>query len=169
MPLTIDSSWLGFISHELGHYYFGTLFNPNSALRWMFLEGMTEYLAWQYIRLKLGEEEYKIKINLAILQPDLFKNLIPIFRIQNNSDINEDYRYLYIPLLLTALEKQIGIQKIWNWLSFILNDKTATSDYTYFKNSLLSPGVAESEFLDFENKYINSGNAVDNVLAAVKE
>jgi len=53
-----DNSNIEYFAHELGHYYFGTVIVPNSELRWVFLEGLTEYLALQTVKEVLGEESY---------------------------------------------------------------------------------------------------------------
>jgi hypothetical protein len=57
--LTIDTAMFSYIAHELGHYYFGSLFYPNSDLKWVFLEGFTEYIALQFVKEKFGQEAYK--------------------------------------------------------------------------------------------------------------
>jgi len=86
-----------------------------------------------------------------------------------NSEIDETYRYYYVPLLVTALEKEIGKEKVWNWLRTVLkSEKSVKTDYEYFKTSLVKSGIKEIEFKNFEEKYILSEKAKENVNKIVK-
>ena len=163
-----DKANLEFFAHELGHYYFGTSFVPNSDLRWVFLEGLTEYAALQTVREVLGEENYKNKINKYIKDfSDFIPKPLPTIK---NSEIDETYRYVYVPLLITALEKEIGKDKVWNWLRTVLNsDKLSKTDYTFFKSSILKSGITANEFKNFEEKYILSTDAKDNILKIINK
>lgn len=99
-----DNSNIEYFAHELGHYYFGTIIVPNSELRWVFLEGLTEYLALQTVKEVLGEESYQTKIDTYLKET---KDYIPkSLATIKNSEIDETYRYYYVPLLITALEKE---------------------------------------------------------------
>jgi hypothetical protein len=162
-----DSSNIAYFAHELGHYYFGTVVVPNSELRWVFLEGLTEYLALQTVKEVLGEESYQRKLDdyLKHTQDFIPKSLSVI----KNNEIDETYRYVYVPLLITSLEKEMGKEKVWNWLRTVLNvEKLTKTDYGFFKNSLIKSGIKESEFKQFEEKYILSENAKENVHKTVK-
>ena len=162
-----DNSNIEYFAHELGHYYFGTVIVPNSELRWVFLEGLTEYLALQTVKEVLGEESYHKKID-AYLKGTI--DYIPkSMATIKNSEIDETYRYYYVPLLVTALEKEIGKEKVWNWLRTVLkSEKSVKTDYEYFKTSLVKSGIKEIEFKNFEEKYILSEQAKENVNKIVK-
>ena len=162
-----DNSNIEYFAHELGHYYFGTVIVPNSELRWVFLEGLTEYLALQTVKEVLGEESYQKKIDAYLKET---KDFVPksLSTIKNN-EIDETYRYYYVPLLITALEKEIGKEKVWNWLRTVLNsDKLVKTDYAFFKSSLIKSGIKESEFKNFEEKYILSEKAKENINKVLK-
>ncbi len=167
-PVAIDSSYFSYIAHELGHYYFGTLFSPNSDLKWMFLEGTTEYISLQYTRAVLGENEYRKLIAKYIVEVKDMKGYIPLRDIKQSDEITEDYRYRLVPLLLTALEKQIGIEAVWVWLSSVVKDRAATTNYAYFKNSLLKAGMSETAFAAFEARFIVNDKAVENLIAEAR-
>lgn len=162
-----DNSNIEYFAHELGHYYFGTVIVPNSELRWVFLEGLTEYLALQTVKEVLGEESYHKKID-AYLKGTI--DYIPkSMATIKNSEIDETYRYYYVPLLVTALEKEIGKERVWNWLRTVLkSEKSVKTDYEYFKTSLVKSGIKEIEFKNFEEKYILSEQAKENVNKIVK-
>ena len=162
-----DNSNIEYFAHELGHYYFGTVIVPNSELRWVFLEGLTEYLALQTVKEVLGEESYHKKIDTYLKGTIDYipKSMATI----KNSEIDETYRYYYVPLLVTALEKEIGKEKVWNWLRTVLkSEKSVKTDYEYFKTSLVKSGIKEIEFKNFEEKYILSEQAKENVNKIVK-
>jgi hypothetical protein len=160
-------SMMEYISHELGHYYFGTVFCPNSDLRPFFSEGLTEYLALQTTKEVIGEENYKKKIESYLKRTkDFTPKPLSIVKV---NEVDNTYRYDYAPLLITALEKEVGKEKVWNWLRTILNsDKQVKSDYEFFKSTLLKSGITEKEFKSFEDKYILSENAKENVYNSVK-
>ncbi|HEX9980605.1 MAG TPA: hypothetical protein VGB50_08560 [Flavobacterium sp.] len=162
-----DDTKIEFFAHELGHYYFGSVLVPNSELRWIFLEGLTEYAALQTVKEVLGEDNYRKKIERYLKDTNdyLPKSLATI----KSAEVDPTYRYIYFPLLLTALEKEIGKDKVWAWLRTVLNsDKQVKTDYDFFKNSLIKSGVKENEFKNFEEKYIVSENAKENVFKIVK-
>ena len=162
-----DNSNIEYFAHELGHYYFGTVIVPNSELRWFFLEGLTEYLALQTVKDVLGEESYRAKIDTYLKET---KDYIPkSLATIKNSEIDETYRYYYVPLLVTALEIEIGKEKVWNWLRTVLkSEKIIKTDYDFFKSTLIYSGIKESEFKKFEENYILSEKAKENVKKIVK-
>lgn len=162
-----DSSIIEFYAHEFGHYYFGTYFNPNAELKWMFLEGISEYISLQATHEILGKKYYNESIQNYIEQIR-DSDILPL-NLVKESDIDETYRYNYIPLLLTTLENEIGEKKVWNWLNFVLNSKNVKTNYDFFKSSLLKSGVTQDEFNRFEETYIISPNSKSNVLNKVQE
>lgn len=159
-----DSSVIQFYSHEYGHYYFGTYFKPNAELKWIFLEGFTEYMSLQMIKDFFGEKQYKKSITNYIKQLENVE-IIPLNLIKREDKISNEYKYSYTPLLLTALEKKIGEKKIWKWLNLVLESGSVMTNYEFFKSSLLESGISQKEFKDFENIYIKSVNAKDNVIS----
>ena len=121
------------MAHELGHYYFGTVISPNSTLRWAFLEGMAEYISLQATRSLVGESFYQRKLKRYAGSSESIKNFIPLDEITTASQIDETYRYQYIPLLLTALEQQVGQEQVWKWLRTILGKKDPITNYAFFQ------------------------------------
>jgi hypothetical protein len=162
------NSTIEYLAHELGHYYFGTVIVPNSESRWFFLEGLTEYLALQTSKDILGEESYQKKLD-AYLKGIKDYAPKPLATIKNDQ-IDETYRYLYAPLLVTALEKEVGKEKVWNWLITVLNsEKLVKTDYEFFKKSLIKSGITENEFKKFEDTYILSENAKENLIKLIQK
>ncbi len=163
-----DSSTIKYIAHELGHYYFGTYFVPNAELHWVFLEGVTDYISLLAIREILGETLYKQNLSEYIAQIKDYK-VTPLTDIKKSGEVDEMYKYIYIPLLLTALEKEIGKDKIWSWLHIILTSKNVNrTNYAFLKSTLLESGLTEKEFTNFENIYIKGANAKQKVIEKVE-
>lgn len=158
-----DLSYLEIFIHEIGHYYIGTYFVPNSELRWFFLEGLTEYIALKIVKDVLGANNYKNKLKTYIHRIKELKPK-PLSKVKSK-DINVNYRYDYAPLLLTVLENELGEEQIWNWIKLILNsDKNTITDYTFFKTTLIKSGIDINIFNSYEKEYINSKDAKENVI-----
>jgi len=151
----IDEVRISSLAHEVGHYYIGNVFLPRGPLFWVFLEGVTEYISLQANRQIFGEEFYRqflIK----------YKSQVQGLPFLHLSDINQQdeisglYRYAYVPLLLTAIENEIGTDMMWNWLQQLISYKnTAYSDYAFFKRSFIESGMTERQYTDIEAKFIN--------------
>jgi hypothetical protein len=166
-PLAVDTSTILFIAHEIGHYYFGTLLSPNSELKWAFLEGFTEYLSLQFVKEKLGDSVYKKTIRKYVAAVNEAKGITPLNRVSDMNQATEVFKYRYVPLLLVALEKNIGQEKMWRWIQSILQTKDALTNYAFFRNSLLNAGVDRNALQSFEDQYMQSDKAIQNISEAV--
>ncbi len=163
-----DSSLVQFLSHEMGHYYIGNVLVPNGTLRWAFLEGITEYMSLLATRDLIGEKTYRSKLIDYLSEINGYepKSLSTI----NNGEIDEIYRYAYMPLLLSALEKKVGKEAMWRWLSTLINtDRNIATDFTFFKSSLLKSGIPEADYKVFEFICINANNAKENVVKIINK
>lgn len=102
-----------YIAHEMGHYYFGTLNRPQSPYFWVLLESSAEFLSIKALREISGDaaaDRYIARLQSAI---DTQEKPLPAFdAIDGSSDLGEMYRYVYAPLLLLSLEKQVGEAKM---------------------------------------------------------
>ncbi|MFK7925156.1 MAG: hypothetical protein AB8H47_24580, partial [Bacteroidia bacterium] len=155
---------VAFLSHEIGHYYFGSLIKPRGRLRWAFLEGITEYLSLQYVRASTGEEAYQERLERYTnwCKTD---SLVPLGEIQKYDQINSPYRYAYFPLILTALEKELGRETIIDWLRYLIAlDEVPSCDYAFFKESLLASGVEAARFAELEKTYLKGEGAFEAVI-----
>jgi len=102
-----------YIAHEMGHYYFGTLNRPQGPYFWVLLESSAEFLSIKALREISGDTAADRYI--ARLQSAIDKQVTPLpalDAIDGNSDLGEMYRYVYAPLLLLSLEKQVGEAKM---------------------------------------------------------
>ncbi|HIE4139784.1 TPA: hypothetical protein ACXM5A_000198 [Stenotrophomonas maltophilia] len=102
-----------YIAHEMGHYYFGTLNRPQGPYFWVLLESSAEFLSIKALREISGDaaaDRYIARLQSAI---EMQEKPLPAFdAIDGNSDLGEMYRYVYAPLLLLSLEKQVGEAKM---------------------------------------------------------
>ena len=151
----IDKVRLSSLAHEIGHYYIGNVFQPRGPLFWVFLEGFTEYISLQANRQIFGEEFYQ----QFLLKYKSQVQGLPFFHlsdINHQDEISGLYRYAYVPLLLTAIEREIGSEKMWMWIQQIISyqDRELTN-YAFFKRSFIESGMTERLFTDIETKYIN--------------
>lgn len=160
-----DSARLSFLAHELGHYYFGSVFRPNSTLHWAFLEGMTEYMSLLAVRDLVGKSYYDRQISQYVEASRKLTSFVPLGRISNTNEVNHTYRYQYIPLLMTALEQEFGQERIWQWLSGVLHTSGAKTDYVFFRESLLKSGIDPNAFKAFEERFLTSSNSLQDLLA----
>lgn len=163
----LDSMRISALAHEMGHYYLGNIYLPSGPLFWTFLEGFTEYISIQANREIFGEDLYR-KLLLKYksqVQGLAFK---PLSQITDQDEIDGTYRYAYIPLLLTAIENEIGIDAMWQWIRQILSYKhRERADYSFFKKTFIESGQTERLFTDLEAKFIsgpNTGIHIDQVI-----
>ncbi|RXK57281.1 hypothetical protein ERT44_20680, partial [Stenotrophomonas sp. MA5] len=102
-----------YIAHEMGHYYFGTLNRPQGPYYWVLLESSAEFLSIKALRQISGDaaaDRYVARLQAAV---DALDTPLPAFdAVDGHSDLGEMYRYVYGPLLLLSLEKQVGEAKM---------------------------------------------------------
>ncbi|MEL6537816.1 MAG: hypothetical protein AAFQ98_20515 [Bacteroidota bacterium] len=154
--------------HETAHFYFGVSWVPVGPLRWAFLEGFNEYVALQACRDLMGpDQEYERRLAwYGDVVKD--KDFTPLHEVSEVSQIGSTYRYRYVPLLLSAIESEIGREASWAWLQTILaSEATEVADYPFFRNTLLESGVPEEVVVSLEERFIFSPSAKENVLDAL--
>ena len=160
-----------FIAHELAHYYFGAgekVFN--SPISNSICEGFAEFMSFKATREILSEEIYN-----GLLQ-EVFSNIEkksiykPISEIKSNEDfINRNsYSYVYFPIILLAIESEIGEQLIWEWMKYLLITETTFTDYDFLKNGLIKSLGDEEKSNKIIEKYFISDKSLNNALNQLK-
>lgn len=159
-----------FIAHELGHYYFGTYKVFNSPLGDMMSEGFTEYLSLQVTRDILGNEVYQKKMSDKLKELEDFEP-VSFAKVNSKADYKdrEIYVYYYAPLMFTAIEKEIGKEKMWKWMATILKTKTDFTDYKFLAQSLETALQNKSQSEAIRSKYFDSGESLKNILSVLKK
>jgi hypothetical protein len=153
-----------YIAHELGHYYFGTYRRFNSELGDMLNEALSEYLSFKAAKEIISDSVYREKIQGKINAVKSFA-AIPFAKIRSHSDYQnrEYYVYYYGPLILTAIEKEIGEGNMWKWIKSLLETKADFTNYAFIEQTL--GAVTDKATLEsIKSKYFYSDNAIRNVL-----
>jgi len=149
-----DTSNYQFYAHEMGHYYFGQLLQPNSTLRWFFLESMAEFLS-----VKATENKYgKVATQRYIAERKSFMNdwkIKPLSQITNSENIGDGYRYHYAPLILLAMEKRFGAKAVRSFCQKSIQNAGKETNYAFLLEIIKSIGITDGDWKLFEDQVIN--------------
>lgn len=154
------------VPHEISHYYFGNSKMCNNDLEVILNEGFAQFLAFKYLS-QFEDEDY---IKNGILESlDWFEE--PNFKYKamlefNNSENTNDrqtYAYDYQTSILFSIEKEIGVEKMQNWIRLLLQGVEPNSDKTFFKNTLKKATNNEKKFNEVVNKYLTGEMTVENM------
>lgn len=165
---TKGSGFIQYMSHELAHYYFGTIRTFNSELGDMITEGFAEFLSLHITKKRFGDSLY-----YEILQRKIqaLSNLtpMPISKVHSKSDYQnrELYVYYYAPLLFLAVEKEIGEEKIWEWTKSLLQSPTTFTNYLFLEQTLKTVVNDKSKFKLLQGKYFNSEKSLQNIVSTL--
>lgn len=154
-----DTTDYPFIAHEIGHYYFGNVLQPNSTLFWFFLESTAEYLSVKASEEKFGKRFATKYFQSRGKQLKDFK-AVPLNAVKDMNSISGTYRYVYGPFLLRGLEQMIGEKRMFKFLNTCLITKNELTDYEFFKRNALKSGVSLKEWNTYEKDFILAENAV---------
>lgn len=158
-----DSTDYPFYAHEVGHYYFGKVLQPNSTLFWFFLESTAEYLSVKASEAKFGKSYGNAYFKNATAKLKNFK-ATPLNKVTEINQVNGTYRYSYGPLILRGLEQIVGEKRMFNFLKQCLSTKGKPTDYAFFKEQALKSGISSTDWNNFEKQFIES----ENVTALIK-
>lgn len=164
------SHWFkAFIAHELAHYYFGTYRKFNSEFSDILTESFAEYLALKLTKQLMDEKTYSDNVNKKLNEVE-GKNFIAIKNIKNNLDYGNrnQYLYTYVPLIWLAVEKEIGEEKMWEWLNKILTEKTELTNYNFILQTLESVLNDKNKLALLTNKYFANNDALTAVSLTMK-
>lgn len=159
-----SSKWArSFIAHELAHYYFGFYKSTNSPVGDVICEGFAEYLALTAVRKFDGDDIYKAALGSKLNRVEKFKP-IPFAQIGSEQDYKsrELYVYNYAPIILCAIEKEIGRDAMWKWIRLILNSKEDMTNYTFMKHTLTQAVFDKEKLQKVITLYMESDMSLDN-------
>lgn len=161
---TTENWYTQFIAHELGHYYFGTYKQFNSELGNMISEGFAEYLSLKLMKDLSKPSEYDQLLDDKFGVMKSFET-IPIFKIHKLTDIQnrERFVYNYAPMMLIAIEHEIGIQKMWEWMTLILNSSVKRTDYNFLLTTLNQVVSDEKIMSRIVKNYFTSEKSWQNI------
>lgn len=168
----LEGGFLLTIAHELSHYYFGTIKKFNTTLENLIDEGFAEFMSLKFAESNGMEKQVEsgLKESLEYINNEKFI-LKPIGEIQNLSDTNDrqTYAYDYQPLILFSIEKEIGEEKMKEWIRFLLQDNNPISDKEFLEQTLKIAINNEKVFLDITNKYFYGNKTIENINKILNE
>jgi hypothetical protein len=157
-----------YMAHELAHYYFGTFRTFNSEIGDLISEGFAEFLALQITRTWISDSLYREKLKSKARAMRNFKP-IPIanIRSKNNYRNRELYVYYYAPLIFSAIEKEIGEEKMWEWIRTLLQSPAVFTNYLFLEKTLNKVVNEKSRFELLREKYFNSESSLQNAVSTL--
>jgi hypothetical protein len=160
------TKFLQYMAHELAHYYFGYVRSFNSETGDMISEGFAEFLSMHITRKFISENLYREDLQSKVRA---MQNLIPapIAKVRSKSDYKnrELYVYYYAPLIFSAIEKEIGEEKMWEWIKALLQSPAVMTNYTFFEQTLSKVVNDKIKFGLLREKYFNAENTLQNALS----
>jgi hypothetical protein len=158
-------AFLQYMAHELSHYYFGTVRTFNSELGDMISEGFAEFLALNITHTLISDSLYREKLQSKARALRNFKP-IPITEIHSSGDYRnrELYVYYYAPLIFSAIEKEIGEEKMWQWIKMLLQSPTVFTNYQFVEQTLNKVLNDKTRFESLREKYFSSERTLQNAL-----
>lgn len=162
---TEGPGFLQYMAHELAHYYFGTYRDFNSELGDMISEGFAEYLAMEITRTSISDSIYRKDLRATARALGNFE-AVPIASIRTRDDYGnrELYSYYYAPIIFSAIAKEIGEEKMWQWISSLLKTPTTFTNYRFFEQTLANVLQDKSRFEKLRDKYFISEKSLGNAL-----
>lgn len=159
------TAFLQFMAHELAHYYFGTVRNFNSEIGDIISEGFAEFLALDITRTLISDSLYHEKLQSKIRAMRNF-NPVQINKVRSKTDYldRELYVYYYAPLIFAAIERDIGEDKMWEWIKALLQSPAVMTNYTFLEQTLKKVINDKNKFDLLFSKYLNSDQSLNNVI-----
>jgi hypothetical protein len=157
-----------FIAHELAHYYFGYHKSFNTGLGDACSEGFAEYMSLQIAQEFLQDSVYTKQMKSYAAQlKDI--ELVPLGKITDISDYENRqlYVYSYVPLILCAIQKEIGSKAMWLWLKTILNSQSEMTNYAFVRQTLQAALKDDRKLQQIEAKYFMSDVSAKNAITTL--
>lgn len=158
-PDTTTDWVLGFLAHELAHYYFGTRVHAVGMLQGFFIESTAEYMSLRAVREFHGDNAYRVSVQAHAHDALELSGWVPLDRMTRDQ-MTDPYRYRYASLLFVALERQFGTARIDRLLHNLLETAvTDKFDYDLFRRAAIAAGIPQAEWTTFEARCIHPAPA----------
>ncbi|MBP6794625.1 MAG: hypothetical protein KA143_06215, partial [Saprospiraceae bacterium] len=165
---TEGPEFLFYMTHEIAHYYFGRVRSFNAEIGDMISEGFAEFLALQMTRQLISKDLYeeKMKSKVRALQN---LNPVPVAGIRSKADYKdrELYVYYYAPLIFSAIEKEIGEEKMWAWIKLLLQSPVTLTNYAFFEETLEKALNDKNKFDSLRTKYLTSELSLQHAISTL--
>jgi len=154
------------IAHEISHYYFGNLKRSNSYLESLINEGFAQFLASKYVSQNEDANFIKDEMIQAIEwfeDPDFkFKAMLDFNQSEHTND-RETYAYDYQTAILFTIEREIGEEKMQQWIRLLLQGEEPISNKDFFKSTLKKAINNDEKYNDVVDKYLTGELTVENM------
>jgi hypothetical protein len=147
------------IAHEMAHKYNAKIRVTNNLWRF-YNESVAQYLALKSVEELMSKQDYQSCLKKSSFVNHYQKGSFPTFNEMEttNQDITSA-AYDYYSLYLVGFEKLFGKSKTLLLLQqFIKNKDQFTPDSNYFKLCAMDAGITESDWNDFDNKFLKTNN-----------
>lgn len=157
------------MAHELAHYYFGSLLTTDGEFGHVVDESFAEYMALNLTKNLESDQDYREVLQKRITPLKYLHNYKPWAQVVKEADYGnrEYYLYYYGPVLLTAIEKEIGEEPMRQWLRLMLADKPQHTDYNFvlstFKKAVHDTALQEKVI----GSYFTSTSALNTAIAKI--
>lgn len=148
---------MSLVSHELAHYYFGTLYSLKNEFYWFYSESFAEYFSLKYLLSENKKQKFFSKY-AALKDVKKQRKFKALKRVKKLNDISSLQRYTFGPFQLFAIEHTIGTDKTIALIKAIFSESNTTSEkaYIHLRNCFEAIGVKDGELLKIETLYLNS-------------
>jgi len=165
---TESAGFRQFMAHELAHYYFGTFRTFNSELGDMISEGFAEFLSMHITRTHISDSLYRERLRSKVRAMRNFKP-IPITNVRSRNDYanRELYSYYYAPIIFSAIEKEIGEEKMWGFIKGLLQSPTVFTNYNFFEQTLSKVVNDKTKMGLLKERYFSSADALQNAVSVL--
>jgi len=159
------------MAHELAHYYFGTLLETKGEFGHVIDEGFAEFLSYKLTKEIEGNDNYEALLKDKIKTLAYLRNYKPLSLIKTENDYGnrQYYLYCYVPVLLMAIDKEVGEQVMWKWLKTMVNAHPEVTDYDFLLNTFDSVVPDKNLREKVRTKYFTSENALENAKTEIGE
>ncbi|RYY56583.1 MAG: hypothetical protein EOO09_06000 [Chitinophagaceae bacterium] len=153
---------LAFFAHELSHYYFGgNVISGN--LQWFWLESTTEYLSLKAAE-ALADTAYYNGVLAKYSSFARNQQYKPLSRIVSPGEIDENYRYVYGPLIWICYEKTFGLDATYKTLAGLVRRSAKESlSLETLRAVSLANGIRGTEYDRFYSAFLDGDAALLNV------
>jgi hypothetical protein len=81
-----------------------------------------------------------------------------------NFSSREFYVRIYVPVLLCAIESEIGEKAMWNWLRTMLLEKTELTDYAFLERTFYKSLSKDKNASRITDKFFKSEDSVKYIM-----
>jgi hypothetical protein len=116
----------------------------------------------------ISDSLYQKKLQSKVNAMRNFKPM-PMAEVRSRSDYRnrELYVYYYAPLIFSAIEKEIGQEKMWEWIKALLQSPAVFTNYMFLEQALNKVVNDKNKLGLLREKYFSSERAVQNAASTL--